>query len=501
MCLSRSDWGRVVASALLLNLAYPPFHLLVPSFVCLAPLIAFLEDSGDTEVRVRRAAAGGFWFGLVANGLLFNWVAVALWRFNPLLSLAYGPAIVLLATYTALTFAICAWATNVGRIPLLVVFPLAWTSLEFLLTVHPVVQLSWLGLGTSLTGFSPLVQIADLVGARGVTFLLVLANVGVAGALRSDVQWRRRMLPIAFVATGILLSSVYGALRTESIRVQLAGRAALIQPNVGAHQKWDTSVQDSIFNATLDLSLRAVDRTNPELVVWPEVAVPGPLEYRQDWKRDLSSHARSNRVWLLVGALHADTASERVRSYNAAFLFDETGGVVSATYQKTSLVPLFERFNGIAEGDSRPLLETPVGRLGVMICYETAFPRFARSHQRAGADVLVAMSNDAWFNATTGPSQHRSHLVMRAIETRRGIARAANTGVSGFVDPLGRLHHATREDETTFVDGPLLTSSTNTVYAGIGSWLDWLYVVGLGVAVISGMAGGRRPTQAEYLSM
>jgi apolipoprotein N-acyltransferase len=491
----------VVAGALLLNLAYPPFHLFFPSIVCLVPVVALLKDSGSEKASARRAAVGGFWFGLIANGILFNWVAVALWRFNPVLSLAYVPAIMLLAVYTALAFALCSWVSNVHRVPLIIVFPLVWTSLEFLLTRHPVVQLSWLGLGTSLTGYPFLVQIADVIGARGLTYLLALASVAVADLLLDWERWQRRLLPAVFVAFGFLLALIYGALRTGPLQLRVAGQAALIQPNAGAHQKWDPAVQDSIFDATLELSRRAVGGARPHLVVWPEVAVPGALEARPDWRNGLSNHARSDRVWLLVGALHADTDGERTRSYNSAFLFDVAGSFAPVTYQKLSLVPLFERFNGIAEGDSTLLLETPLGKVGVMICYETAFARFARSHQRAGADVLVAMSNDAWFNATTGPSQHRAHLIMRAIETRRGIARAANTGVSGFVDPLGRLRQATEEDETSFAVGPLLTSDGNTLYAELGGWLDWLFVTGTGSLLLFGVVRRRAPPQAMTVTV
>jgi apolipoprotein N-acyltransferase len=464
---------RLVAAALLLNLAYPPFHLILPSFVCLVPIVLLLDDNGGGAGRMRTHFVRGFWFGVMANGILFHWVAVALWNFKPWIWLAYGPAIILLGLYTGLLFVVIMWLRRRTALSLILILPAAWTALEWLLAHHPIIQLSWLGLGTSLTAYPVFVQLADVVGARGLTYLLVTANIALALAWKHRADRRRLYVLLGGVAAGLMVVTAYGVARMRAIELRQAGDIAVIQPNVEAQQKWIPGLQHSIVEATLALSERALRTDAPDLVVWPEVALPGPLPYHAAWERQLTDHAWEHQTPVLVGAL--DLRGEPDGSaglYNAAFLFEPTPlRRRQDPYYKHSLVLLFERFNGVAQGREGGVFETPIGGVGVLICYETAFDQFARVHTRNGATILVDMSNDAWFNATTGPSQHFAHLVMRAIETRRGVARAANTGPSGFVDPLGHPHHRSREDVATFVTGPLITSDAASLYVSLGDWV------------------------------
>jgi len=493
--LARLDWVRLVAAALLLNLAYPPFHLFLPSFVCLVPVLLLLHEPVGRAGRLRTHLVQGFWFGVIANGILFHWVAVALWKFKPWIWLAYVPSILLLGLYTGVLFVLVVWLRRQAALPLILTFPAAWTALEWLLSHHPVIQLSWLGLGTSLTRYPVFVQIADVVGARGLTYLLVTANVALALAWKHRSERRRRVVLLGGVVAGLTTVGVYGIARMQIIELRRAGDVTVIQPNIEARQKWIAISQDSIVAATLQLSQRAVNSDAPDLVVWPEVALPGPLPYHARWERQLADHAWENHTPVLVGALDLRAAPDgSAIFYNAAFLFEPTPmRGRQEPYYKHSLVLLFERFNGIAAGASGGVFETPIGRAGVMICYETAFEQFARAHARNGTAFLVGMSNDAWFSATTGPSQHFAHLVMRAIETRRGVARAANTGPSGFVDPLGHPHHRSPEDVATFVTGPLITSDAVSPYVRLGDWvgtLSLLLTVSFGVIATLRRRGG-----------
>ncbi len=474
--LARLDWARLVAAALLLNLAYPPFHLFLPSFICLVPVVLLLNERAGGAGPLRTHFVHGFWFGLLANGILFHWVAVALWKFKPWIWLAYGPAILLLALYMGMLFVLVAWLRRRAALPLILTFPAAWTALEWLLTHHPVIQLSWLGLGTSLTRYPVFVQVADIVGARGLTYMLATANVALALAWRYRSERRRRFVLLGGLGAGLIAVGLYGFVRMESLELRQAGHVSVIQPNAEARQKWIPGSQDSVVAATLELSEHALRGDSPDLVVWPEVALPGPLPYHSGWEWQLAIHAREYDTPVLVGALDLRTEPDgSAATYNAAFLFEPSPARNRPEpYYKHSLVVLFERWNGIAEGLSGSMFETPIGDAGVMICYETAFEQYARTHVRNGAAFLVAMSNDAWFSATTGPSQHFAHLIMRAIETRRGVARAANTGPSGFVDPIGRAHHRSPQGVATFVTGPLVTSGATSLYVSLGDWVGTL---------------------------
>jgi apolipoprotein N-acyltransferase len=122
-----------------------------------------------------------------------------------------------------------------------------------------------------------------------------------------------------------------------------------------------------------------------------------------------------------------------------------------------------------------------MGRFGVVICYESAFEDLSRRYRAMGADFLVNITNDSWFGESAAPRQHLAHLTMRAIETRLGVARAANTGISGFVDPLGRVHQATRLGERTVVLGQVLGSPARTLYVRLGDWVGLLSLAGTGL--------------------
>jgi apolipoprotein N-acyltransferase len=190
--------------------------------------------------------------------------------------------------------------------------------------------------------------------------------------------------------------------------------------------------------------------------------------------------------------------------WNAAFLFDSTGSRAGQpVYHKHYLVPITERvpfvnprwfdlpfFGAFGVGALGDLFEVGIGRFGVIICYESAFEDLARRYRAMGADFLVNITNDAWFGETSAPRQHLAHLVMRAIENRVGIARAANTGISGFVDPLGRIYDRSRLGERRFVLGELVTSDARTLYTRLGDWVALLSLIG--TVMLLGFAWWRR---------
>ena len=245
---------------------------------------------------------------------------------------------------------------------------------------------------------------------------------------------------------------------------------------------------------------RALEARGPlDLLLWPEAAIPGWLAEMPVWDTAFAALAREGRTPILTGGIHA------VRSdvyYNAAFFYDSTGQWRTyPVYGKHYLVPVVERVpfvpvrlfrsvpglrqwsGGFSPGPTLPVYQTKIGRLGVVICYESAFEELARAYRRAGAAFLVNITNDAWYGRTAGPYQHASHLVLRAIETRAGIARAANDGISEFVDPLGRTYAATGLEVEATVADRLRTSDVIPLYVRLGDWVGTLCVLAtLGLA-------------------
>jgi apolipoprotein N-acyltransferase len=398
--------------------------------------------------------------------------------------------------------------TRRTRIGFAVTVPVLWTAAEWVIAHHLDLRFPWLGLGTSLTGFPVVIQIADVIGARGVTFLLVLANVMLAQAFDRPANRRHMIANVGAVAGVLLLAVAYGVVRERTLPLKAVGTAALLQPNIGWSEKWDPAARDSVFHRTLRLAQRAGIESKVDLVVWPEAAVPGYLRTRDGWRREIAAVALERRVPQVVGGLDLewiDAAEGGFEYFNAAFVFDSLGrDDAQPVYRKRYLVPVTERvpfldpgwfdlefFGGFRAGNAGPIFETGTGRFGVLICFESAFENLSRRYRAEGADFLVNMTNDSWFGRTSAPYQHAAHLVMRAIETRAGIVRAANSGISVFVDPLGHQHGRTGLFAATFLTGDILTSDVIPPYVRLGDWVGALSLVM--TVMLLAVAARRRP--------
>ena len=509
----------VAIGAALLVASYPPFRLPLLSFVAVAPAVVLLRRL-EPEGQPRDALRWGFTYGFVTQGAVLYWLVVALWHFTPLSALGYLATIAIFGLWHALLF----WfVLRVRRrlpvVPFALVFPLAWTAVEWAVGHQGDIRFPWLGLGTSLGDAPVLVQWADLAGARGVTLWLVWCNVMIVdaclgtgtgegragGAGSGSFRWR----PAAAVLATVVTAWAYGAWRVRTLPLRELGTVGLVQPNEGFREKWDPRHADSVVSKLVDLSRQIESGGRLDLLVWPEAAVPGWLAETPTWDAQLAALARAAHTPLLTGGLHAVT---RDAYYNAAFFYDSTGQWRAfPVYGKHYLVPVVERVpfvpvrlfrgvpglrnwsGGFSPGSTLPLYPSPLGRFGVVICYESAFEDLARRYRAAGADFLVNITNDAWYGRTAGPYQHATHLVMRAIETRTGIARAANDGISEFVDPLGRTYSATGLEVEAVVSGRLRSSDVIPPYVRLGDWVGTLCVLAtLGFAAVLAVQYWRR---------
>ena len=504
LALPRGDWPLVAAGALLLLLVYPPFHLLLPSFVCVVPVVWLLAAAADDPRPLRRRLVQGFWYGFLSQGLVLYWMIAALWHFSRLAAAGYAVTILFMGLFTAVLFATVGWVTARTAVPLVVVLPVGWTTLEWLVGHLADVAFPWLGLGTSLTGYPILVQIADVVGARGITFLLVAANVLLATAWLE--RGRRAVRCAALVGAGVVVALGYGVWRERTLALRSLGTVALVQPNVGFQDKWERDAARRIFDDLLVLSREAIAAGDPDLVLWPEAAIPRYFPY-PPWEAEIGRLAREHGTPFLVGGLDSQPYGSGPNEYynwNSAFLFDSTGSREPyPPYHKRYLVPVTERvpfvppewfnlrfFGGFEVGEPGSVYQVGIGRFGVVICYESAFEGLARRYRRQGADFIVNATNDAWFGETSAPRQHLAHLTMRAIENRLGVARPANTGISGFVNPLGYVYHRTRYGERTTVVGELMAADVVPLYTRLG---DWVGTLCLAASVgLLGYAWGRR---------
>ncbi|MXX78046.1 MAG: apolipoprotein N-acyltransferase [Gemmatimonadales bacterium] len=496
----------LLLGGVLMGLAHPPFHLLVTSFVALVPFIVWLEGLPATAEGRRQARQGGFLFGLVYYTLVLYWLLVALVFYTWWAFFAFLAPILILATFMSwvaggihLVRARFGW-------PLTLVFPVFWTAGEVLRAHLLDVSFPWMQLGDTLSAYPILVGAADLVGSRGLSFWLVLANALVASgflAYRAG-GWRALRQPAAGLLLVLAIPIAYSVMRWQTLDVRPVARVGVIQPRVPQHLRNTdrTASTDSAFRSTATLISAWPERERPDLVVFPETMLgAGILDPLPSYPYDGWPEARA---WaegvaealdaeVAIGGRGADDLGDgEYQSFNSAFHLRPGAGIVNR-YDKRFLVPFVERVPfmppewfqaipyaggnfGVGEWQAPIEIATEAGSAayGTMICYESIFSPLARHYRRNGADFLVNITNDSWFGRDAWWSrssalwQHPAHLVMRSIETRMGAARSGNTGISKIVDPLGRVSHRTELFEPASFVADVSTTDELTVYVRFG---------------------------------
>lgn len=523
--------GPLLLGGVLMGLAHPPFHLLVTSFVALVPFIVWLEGLPATAEGRKQARQGGFLFGLVYYTLVLYWLLVALVFYTWWAFFAFLAPILILATFMSWVAGGIHLVRARFRWPLYIVFPVFWTAGEVLRAHLLDVSFPWMQFGDTLSAYPILVGAADLVGSRGLSFWLALANALVASGFLAYRSGGRRALrrPAAGFLLVLALPIAYSVVRWQTLKVRSVARVGVVQPNVPQHlRNTDGAASaDSAFRSTATLISEWPGRERMDLVLFPETMLgaryvdplasfdyPGWTAARE-WAAGL---AEALDAEVAVGGRGADDLGDReFQPYNSAYHFRPGEGVVNR-YDKRFLVPFVERVPfmppewfraipyaggnfGIGEWQAPIEIATEDGSAayGTMICYESIFSPLARHYRRNGADFLVNITNDSWFGRDAWWSrssalwQHPAHLVMRAIETRMGAARSGNTGISKIVDPLGRVSHRTELFEPASFVGDVSTTDGSTVYVRFGDVVGTLAALAALLALCASFLKDRNP--------
>jgi len=492
-------FGAVLTGALLF-LSFPKFGCGAIAWVAWVPLLIALRGKG-----VREAMMLGFSAGLVFHVGILYWITYVVVKYGSL-SLTLGVAAMLLlcaylSLYTAVFAAGCVLFRNCA--PLLAV-PLLWTGLEFIrgwiFTGFP-----WETLAYSQYRYLPLIQIADVTGPAGLSFLIVVVNTLLFQALITK-RASMRFGSIAAIAVVFLLLSGYGIWRLDDVREGMAKSASipvsLIQGNIDQNLKWNPRYQRDTVEAYLSQSARYLPPPGG-VIVWPETAVPFYFQDDGPLQRRILAFARDHRVWIVLGSpTYADRAVG-TNFANSAFLVDPDGRI-AGRYDKVHLVPYGEYVPlrryfpfisklAVGVGDFRPgrgyfPLSLNGHCLGILICYEGIFPAAGTDYKRRGAEMLVNITNDAWFGPTSAPYQHLSMTVFRAVETRTYLCRAANTGISAFISPTGEITKKTGLFLRSGLAGEVRLLAKKTIYSTYGDFFAYSsIVVLLGMTIVAWM--------------
>jgi apolipoprotein N-acyltransferase len=478
-------------SGVLLALSFPKFGHSAVGWIALAPLLTILGRGS-----LRRAFALGLLTGAIYFAGTLYWITHVMSVYGGLATPVAAGVNMLLIAYLALFPGI--FALIVRR--LFVVFgnralfaaPFVWVATELGRT-HLFGGFPWVLLGYSQVSALPVAQLASVLGVFGLSALVASVSAAVAAAAIARSPRAGAYVPLAAALALVGIVAVWGSRRMASGEWTESGtplRVGVVQGNVDQGEKWNEGKATAIFANYLRMTRHAMGE-GAKLVLWPESSTPFYFEEDRPGADQVRRLAREAGVPILIGSDQIERGPS-VRYFNSAFLV-QADGSTAGVYRKMHLVPfgeyvplkrllffaapLVERVGEFSAGEDPVLLPVDGHRVSTAICYEIVYPNLVRQFVVRGSELLTTITNDAWFGATSAPYQHFAQAAMRAIESGRYLVRSANTGISGIVDPAGRVIAESRIFEPAVIVGDVRLLKTTTIYTRSGDLFAYLSAV------------------------
>ena len=486
------------ASGILIVLAFPVFDLYLLAWIAFVPLL--LSFWGKTS---REAFFSGFVFGMVYFFGTLYWIYHSINHYGGVPFLSSILIVLLLccylSLYPALFSGIFSSIIKTTKLPAVLIAPVIWVVLEFIRS-YAFSGFPWSSIGYSQYKFLSMIQISDITGIYGISFLIISVN----GAIVDIILLKKRLkemplFPLSYTVVGfsslfliLMFTFGYGTWRLGQERKGKIVTAGIVQGNIEQDKKWEPAYQKEVIDTYFDLS-REISRSPLDLLVWPETSVPFFFEYDIELTEKIIQFQKNLNTNLLFGSvLVKERSPEKTLLSNSAVLLDREGKIVYK-YDKIHLVPFGEYVPlrsilffidkivaGIGDyvpGKYYIKAETDSGSFGTLICYEIIFPGMVRKFYTKGGDFIVTVTNDAWFGRTSGPYQHFSMAVFRAIENRKPLIRSANTGLSGFIDSNGKIMIKSSLFQRQIMTEKIKTDTTMTFYTKYGDLFSYLCIV------------------------
>ncbi len=496
--ISTVDYILALSSGLLLTGSFPKFNWYFFAWIAFVPLFCSIRNKGSGP-----SFKLGFLAGMAHYITLLYWIAGVMKTYGHLSIPVSWSILLLLVIYLSLYLA--SFAAIVSSIknrsnhsPAWVwLAPFLWVGLEYIRATF-LSGFPWENLGYSQYNLLPLIQISDILGVYGLSALIMAANLALfhiwnAFSGKRTIPWK----PIVLLGFLIVGSLIYGTWRIKQVEIatKIASKqeVSLIQGNIDQSKKWVESFQGQTIKRYKDLTGRVL-KSHPDVVVWPETALPFYFLDDKFLTKQVVEFIRTTKSYFVIGSPSFHAEKKQVHYFNSAYLLGPAGNVLGK-YDKVHLVPYgeyipFQRFfpflgkivesvGNFESGKKGQVLSMNSGKVGILICFEAIFPELARTMTQNGAQFLVNITNDAWFGTSSAPYQHLSMAVFRAVETRRAVARAANTGISAFIDPTGRIFSQTPLFKKAVCSHSLPLMDQMTFYVSYGHLFAGLCVITL----------------------
>jgi apolipoprotein N-acyltransferase len=474
----RKDRLLLLASGIMMGISFPPlpFPFQLFMFVGLVPYFLVIERR-EKLIDLNRAS---YMMSFVFSLITLYWVGSWQKESDVFLMISGGLLIFVNPVFFMIPTTLLYFARNViSRKGAIYLFSLFWITYEYLYMITDA-SFPWLTLGSGLSHFNVFIQAADLIGAVGISMVVVYINIFLARAIQArSFSLRSFRINMALAAGVFLMITAYGVYRISTFRISgKKVKVGLIQPNLDPWEKWAGSDLTGLTNEYLDLSKQAVNK-GAKIIFWPETALPVYLREGgyNNILDSIYSFINKYNTPLIAGMpdityyRSGDKMPDDVKynkpgnfyyaDYNAVLLFSPGTNKI-ARYGKSKLVPFGERVPFVDQlpflGD---LIKWGVGisgwnvgkdttvfiaslssgdtiKVNGLVCYESIYTYYIPRFVMRGANLIAVVTNDSWYGNSSGPYQHKEMSVLRAVENRRSVIRAANGGISCIIDPLGR---------------------------------------------------------------
>jgi len=462
-----------LASWVLLAFCFPPYPLGPGALIVLAPWFCVLKTASK-RVALASSYLGAFAFNTISIYWFYHVgdiAPLALILSGLFLSIAFLSLFTLISAYVFI------------KLPYLFIFPFFWAGIE-VLRAKGDMSFPWLSLGLVFGNHLELMQSYALFGVFGCSAIIIASNMCLATAILKG----KKNLGLAPLGLAIIFYiGGYGVLTDEKTDVETL-KVAIVQPSIPQTKKWSRDYFDSVMTRTWDL-FESLEPGSADLILFAETAIPDYINARHEEIRFLENYAETNNSAIVIGALNRSLNQDpdrikKYKIYNSAFLFGF--GTPMPEYRKMHLVPFSERVpfddvfsvvnyvdiggGNFSQGDSLSLWQP--GGFSPLICYEAIYGSILRDAKRKGAKFIANITNDGWFYKSIAPYQHFNLVRSAAVENGIGVARAANTGISAFILPNGRILEKTELFEKKIIVQNIPLETYFTPYSVIGDYVE-----------------------------
>ncbi len=499
-----------IFSAILLKLAFPTFYLEYLGFVALIPLLFAIKNTSSPK----EASFYGLLFGIVFFTTMLWWIIPTISRYGDIPKICSTAILGCLVLYLSIYPATWAYISsiwignkNIPSILNIITISALWVILEWI-RGHLLTGFPWAILGCSLINLLSFIQTASLFGMYWISFVLIFINCLIFVALfyineKDYAKSSYYLITAFFIILSFWITGKYFIKICKHSDLRYPKLAVIaVQGNIPQYKKWSKEFQNDTFNIYRKLTISAIDKLKvtqkqkclSTLIVWPETAMPFFFQDPSTLRKKLLDLAKATNSLILFGApsyqLNPNEAEKKIniKYFNSAFLISPKG-VVLGKYDKQHLVPFGEylpfgyltswarkligSIGAFSPGNSSVPLCWQNIKIGILICFESIFPHIAVNFVKKGANLLTVITDDAWFGKTGAPYEHADMAVFRAVETRRYIIRAANTGESLIITPWGKKLYMTPLFKPCWIIGYARLRNNITFYDKIEE--NWLW--------------------------